>query len=521
MRTTLARSSPAALLLTLTLLLAALAAVGTSATASAQEPIPQPSPPPGAVLLTPTPGIGENAARRSPKMLEAIQRDMRLTRAGAITRLGRQHAADAVEARARRAAGRHFAGSWLTPDGSALMVALTDQRAAPAVRAAGANPTQVTHRRGELEAARQKLRARADKLPGTAVHGWHVDPERNRLVVTAASGSERAAAQWVTAAGVPPGLVAYDKSQGPSMLTADLLGGDRFINRFRNPAGLCTVGFGAERLPGARGFITAGHCTNRGDLLDLGTGVGTTVSSTFPTTRAPDQAYVEVDAGTQPLPSIRSNAGTIPVQGSQAALRGTLLCSFGDISKYRCGNLTTIGRDAPSFFSDRPNVQVTILGVNDAAFCSSGGDSGGPVINPMNGQAQGVISSTTCNSPPRFTSAYQPINKAMLDLRVKLLLAGSPPAPPPPVITAFFCYADELYGYPFNCDLYWEGGTDPDEVQVSSNGSQAGRYNDYDQNYVSVSGRCDPYQDTYVSVSVFDADGRRVDATQNGFCPRN
>ncbi|WP_138649820.1 hypothetical protein [Actinomadura soli] len=95
------------------------------------------------------------------------------------------------------------------------------------------------------------------------------------------------------------------------------------------------------------------------------------------------------------------------------------------------------------------------------------------------------------------------------------------PAVPGPRITGFFCSADELYGHPFNCDLYWEDGTDPDEVQVSSNGSQARRYNDYAHNYVSISGRCDPYQDTYVSISVFDANGRRADATQSGFCPRD
>ncbi|TDD34162.1 hypothetical protein E1287_17610 [Actinomadura sp. KC06] len=92
---------------------------------------------------------------------------------------------------------------------------------------------------------------------------------------------------------------------------------------------------------------------------------------------------------------------------------------------------------------------------------------------------------------------------------------------PPPRISGFFCYADDLYGNPFYCDLFWEGGTDPDEVQVSSNGSQARRTNDYANNHVSISGRCDPYQDTHVSVSVYDAEGRHADATQASFCQRN
>jgi hypothetical protein len=88
-------------------------------------------------------------------------------------------------------------------------------------------------------------------------------------------------------------------------------------------------------------------------------------------------------------------------------------------------------------------------------------------------------------------------------------------------ITSFACESFGDYGYAsFYCDLYWEGGTEPHQVSVSSNGSQARRFNDFDNNHVSVSGQCDPYQDTYVSVSVFDAAGRRADANQNSFCPR-
>jgi hypothetical protein len=110
MRILAARPSLPILFLSVSALMAALVTVGEPSRASASDLKP--------VLLVPSAGVGEEMARSSPKVLAAIQRDLRLTRAEAITRIGRQHAAGAVEARARHVAGRHFAGSWLNDDGS-------------------------------------------------------------------------------------------------------------------------------------------------------------------------------------------------------------------------------------------------------------------------------------------------------------------------------------------------------------------------------------------------------------------
>ncbi|WP_169809274.1 S1 family peptidase [Actinomadura chibensis] len=536
MRTSLVRSSFSALSAASCMLLAALVVAGAPARPAAAEPDPAPSPAAGPVLLTPTPGVGERTARSSPKVIEAMRRDMHLTRAQAITRLGRQHAADAVESRARRAAGRYFAGSWLSADGSALMVAVTDQRVAPAVRAAGATPTLVAHARGELETARLKLRARAGELPGKAVDGWYIDPVRNRLVVSAAPGARRAAARWVADAGVSADLVAYEKSPGPAKLTADLVGGDGFRSR----RGGCTVGFGVRPLVGGpTGFVTAGHCTLATDLITIGgQAVGNTVRSTFQSfnpispRRLRDQAFVQVapilgGVVPQPQPLVRTNVGNIPVLGSQAARVNDTLCSFGNTSQYRCGPLVRIDRDRPAEFEGGPGDVVTIRNLNDVRFCSAAGDSGGPVFDPITGQAQGTVSTSACGQPPLDTSGYQPINQTQLDLNVRLLLSGPTPSFPAPFITAFAC--DTVSGPPgpegepyssFFCDLYWDGGTDPDQVQVSTNALSATRINDYDENHVGINGKCGRDKDVFVSVSVFDAEGRRADANVNSFCPR-
>ncbi|WP_187438323.1 S1 family peptidase [Actinomadura decatromicini] len=521
------------------MLLVALVAAGAPPRAAAAGPNPVAGS--GPVLLAPTPGVGEETARSSPKMIEAMQRDMHLTRAEAITRLGRQHAAAAVEGRARRAAGRHFAGSWLNEDGSALMIAVSDQRAAPAVRAAGATPAVVTHRLAELEMARLTLQAHAGKHPDKAVHGWHVDPRRNRLVVLTAPGRQSAAAKWVTAAGVPAGLVTFEQSQGPQKATADVVAGDGYINLLSK--NLCTAGFGVRSLTdGSTGFVTAGHCVEVGNFVDFDTviggggGAGRTVKSSFPlpppvtpSTRTFDRAYVRFnsDPGVRALPAVRSSfISTIPVLGSQAARQGDTVCSFGRSSGFRCGPVVAINENLLVEYTDgtRSLGQVTVLGLNSARFCSLPGDSGGPVITPGTGQAQGHTVSTTCTGVG-FTTTYQPINATQLGLDVRLLFADSRPVPPPLTITTFACDAfggpdpDGIPYASFDCVLYWEGGTDPDTVQVSSDALTSRRVNNYDENYVFISGKCGRGRNAYVAVTVFDGEGRRADGYQSNFCP--
>ncbi|WP_171064676.1 S1 family peptidase [Actinomadura soli] len=520
------------MLVAVCMLLAALAApAGAVAPAGAAAADPGPATGSGPVLLVPTPGVAEGAARTSPKMIEAMQRDMHLTRAQAITRLGRQHAAGAVEARARRAAGRHFAGSWLNEDGSALMVAVTDQRAAQAVRATGATPALATHSRAELALAQLKLQTHAGKQLGKAVHGWYVDARRNRLVVLAAPGRQSAAAEWVTAADVPAALVTFDQSQGPQKATADLVGGDGYVNLLSGNR--CTAGFGVRSLTdGSTGFVTAGHCVERGNFVDFDTVIGGSggaaraAKSSFPlpppvtpATRTFDRAYIQLNSepSNRVLPAVRTSFfSTTPVLGSQAARQGDTVCSFGRVSQYRCGPIVATNQNLLVEYDDgvRSLGQVTVLGLNSARFCSIGGDSGGPVITPGTGQAQGHTVSTTCTGVG-FTTTYQPINATQLGLGVRLLFADARPSPPPPMITAFNCYAD--YGR-FTCDLNWEGGTDPDSVQVSTNGRDVRRVDDYDGNFVLLSARCAPVGDTFVSVSVVDADGRRASARLDSFC---
>jgi streptogrisin C len=501
--------------LSLIVLLTVLVAVGEPARAA-----PDPAAGSGPVLLVPTPGVGEKTAKSSPKLVAAMQRDLHLTRGEAIARIGREHAAGAVESRARRAAGQHYAGSWLASGGSSLMVAVTDQRVAPAVRAAGATPKLVTHPRGVLEDAQLKLRARADRLPGTAVHGWHVDANRNRLLVSVAPGQQPTAAKWIAAAGVPAGLVAYETSQHPQVRTADVIPGDAI----ETPKGGCTAGIAARNpFTGAEGVVTAGHCASTADPIRIGgSPAGITTRSSYPTIRGPDQAFVELNQNFRPLPLVRADVGAFPVLGTQAASVGATICRYGRTTKASCGELTGTNEDVPTRSAEDPNAPlVTTVGVNRMIPCIRPGDSGGPVITPA-GQAQGTqVSSQPCGLSPLGPSYYQPINGTLVDFRIEPLIFETPPFIPPPNITAFTCESDgDVESALFSCELNWDGGKDPDQVQVSSNGRWIRRINEYDNNFALLAGNCAPVSATFITVSVIDAAGRRSETTQSGFCPR-
>jgi streptogrisin C len=216
--------------------------------------------------------------------------------------------------------------------------------------------------------------------------------------------------------------------------------------------------------------------------------------------------------------------GLIGVIGTRpVVLASETICRSGRATGWQCGIAIADGVTA-IVTDDAGRPLGTVNGLVRTTACANPSDSGGPVIG---GQfALGIQSSRQllCGQPGAF-AFYQPLAKALADfgtLRLLTVATVDPPQPITPlIITAFVCESFGDYEYAsFYCDLFWDGGTAPHQVSVSSNGSQARRFNDFANNHVSLSGLCDTYQDTYVSVSVFDSAGRRADANQNSFCPR-
>jgi len=116
-------------------------------------------------------------------MIEALQRDLGLTRAQAETRLRNEVRLAAVEEGLRAKLGSRFGGSWLTGTLSeTLVVATTSTADVPRIVAAGAQPKIVAASLAKLVATKQKLDAGLPNHPaGGSVR--YVDVRTNKVVI--------------------------------------------------------------------------------------------------------------------------------------------------------------------------------------------------------------------------------------------------------------------------------------------------------------------------------------------------
>ncbi|MER6175191.1 S1 family peptidase [Streptosporangium sp. NPDC001681] len=134
-----------------------------------------------------------------PGMIEALQRDLGLTRAQAETRLRNEARLTAVEARLRDMLGGCFGGSWLMGTLSeTLVVATTSTADIPRIVAAGARPKVVAASLAKLRAIKQKL---DESLPNHPIGGSvrYVDVKNNKVVIL----SRHAEATRLLVASVP------------------------------------------------------------------------------------------------------------------------------------------------------------------------------------------------------------------------------------------------------------------------------------------------------------------------------
>ena len=97
-------------------------------------------------------------------MIEALQRDLDLTREQAQARLLNEARLAPVEAQLRSRLGARFGGSWFTGTiAQTLVVATTGPADLPQIIAAGAQAEVVTRSYAELDTAMNNL---DEKLPG-------------------------------------------------------------------------------------------------------------------------------------------------------------------------------------------------------------------------------------------------------------------------------------------------------------------------------------------------------------------
>ncbi|MFD5371996.1 carbohydrate-binding protein [Streptomyces sp. NPDC127103] len=355
--------------------------------------------------------LGADSAR--PELLDAMRRDLGLTRSQALTRLANEAEAGATAARLRQGLGGAFAGAWVDgAEADVLTVATTRAADITAIRATGARALLVTHGLTALERAKQRL----DRSAGTDAPVRYVDVRANVLVVEETRAG--AGARLVRATGVPRELVRVVRTgQAPRPLY-DIRGGDAY---YMGGGGRCSVGFAVTRGT-TQGFATAGHCGRAGTATSGFNQVaqGSFQGSVFP---GNDMAWVAANTNWTSTPYVKgSGGGNVQVTGSVLQPVGSSVCRSGSTTGWHCGTV------------QQHNTSVTypegtISGVPRTTVCAEPGDSGGSYISGS--QAQGVTSGGSGNCSSGGTTFFQPLNPLLQTYGLTLKTTGTDPGPGP------------------------------------------------------------------------------------------
>ncbi|WP_101257843.1 S1 family peptidase [Streptomyces barkulensis] len=355
----------------------------------------------GSGLASASPAPAEpRAGAPAQELVDAMERDLKLTERQARKRLRQEAAAMEAAPGAERAAGADFAGSWFDARSGGLVVGVTAPGRAAAVRAAGAEARVVEHSAKELDAAKERIDARAErKAAPDAVSGWHVDPRANTVVVDLVKGAERdAAVRDFLADARKAGPVTVRETAGgaPRTLAAGVVGGDPYYTGNAR----CSIGFSVHG-----GFVTAGHCGSAGASVRGwdGSQMGTFQGSSFP---GNDYAFVRTGHGWWTVPVVLG-WGTVPdvlVRGSAEAPVGASVCRSGSTTRWHCGQI--LAKNETVNYSQGAVHQMTKTSV-----CAEPGDSGGSFVS--GDQAQGVTSGGWGNCSGGGETWFQPVNEIL------------------------------------------------------------------------------------------------------------
>jgi streptogrisin C len=328
-------------------------------------------------------------------MIDAMSRDLGITKEQAESRLLNEARLTGVEAKIRDSLGGAYAGSWLSgPTSATLTVATSDAAAASSITGAGVQAQVVEHSLASLDAAKAALDKSSAQAPkSTPV--WYVDVRTNSVVVQSSQPAEAEA--FIVASGADKSLVRVERSDERPQTYYDVRGGDAYyIGSAR-----CSVGF-SVRKGSTNGFVSAGHCR----IGSTTTGYNRVAQGTFQGYSFPgnDYSWVAVNSNWVARPWVKGSSGNVTVTGSTVAGVGASICRSGSTTGWHCG--TVQQRNTSVTYS-----QGTVYEVTRTNVCAEPGDSGGSYISGS--QAQGVTSGGSGNCTSGGTTFFQPVNEIL------------------------------------------------------------------------------------------------------------
>ncbi|GAB3446025.1 alpha-lytic protease prodomain-containing protein [Streptomonospora sediminis] len=345
----------------------------------------------GLIAAATTAAAAEPAPTAAPGQMTAMQRDLGVSSAEAGQLLKQERQARSLEDQLRSELGSDFGGAVFDTEAGDLTVSVTDRAAVKTVKAAGAEAEVVTYGQPALNDVVADLND-SESAAGSDVTGWYADIEADTVVMTVAKGATAAGKELVAEAGVPKGAVKVKESAEQPKTFANIVGGNAY---YINNSARCSVGFAVTS-----GFVSAGHCGNRGaSASGANGGSGTFAGSQFP---GSDMSYVRATSNWTPTARVNDySGGTVSVSGSSQASIGSSVCRSGSTTGWHCGTIEARNQTVRY-------AEGTVYGLTRTSVCAEPGDSGGSFISGS--QAQGVTSGGSGNCSWGGTTYYQEVN---------------------------------------------------------------------------------------------------------------
>lgn len=279
-----------------------------------------------------------------------------------------------------------------------LVVAVTDQAAADAVRAAGGVAELVTYSTSYLESIHTTLDneiAFTDPINGTS---WGADPSSNQVVVEIDSTVQGADLARLEAAVAKYSAAArIDRVGGVFQDSATMYGGIGIFENNATSGLLCTAGFNVQDTNGKKYLLTAGHCVHDGHYYWERWSSGDYIGKRWIHGNAgKDYAVIEY------LNPEMTAYGSILVGGDEQQITGSRWARDEEPVK-RVGTRSSdlVGKVLDPSVTYTNNEGITRTGMIKTSLCGIGGDSGGPLFSGST--ALGIFSTSSnrdgpCNS---------------------------------------------------------------------------------------------------------------------------
>ena len=285
--------------------------------------------------------------------------------------------------------GDRSAGSYVDSAGK-LVVNVTDQASAAAVRASGATPKLVAHSAAQLAG----VQASFLNAPAVVGSAWGLDPVTNQVVLSLPAGAKGAAVSALKAAAARAGSAARVETLS-TPVTHLISGGDAILTS----SARCSLGFNVRNSSNQNFFLTAGHCTNIGATWRTSAGqlIGSRVATSFPGNDYGVVQYTGTVTASGTVGSQDITSSGTPAVGSTVTRRG----STTGIHSGTVQQLNATVRYA----------EGTVTGLIRTTVCAEPGDSGGSLYRGT--VAFGLTSGGSGNCRTGGTTFFQPVTEPL------------------------------------------------------------------------------------------------------------